>query len=227
MKTSNKLLTGFTGTLVLLMLFSAIILRVNYSKGITHNTTQTVINRDHHKETIHPFKVLLLTGVQTTTPGDIEEYENSTQIDISYRPEYSLQHQGGVTFRQYGDTLHITAQPSHDIQLTCPTLETIDCRQADLNIDGFTLPLLAVHMGQFSAAVFSNIKVNNFSFAGDQGSSLNIQQDSKADSIRIKLGKSSALTFSDIPYRYADIQVDSLRALHISGKALQHITVIK
>ena len=35
MTTSNKLLLGFSGVLVLLMLFSAILLKANYNKGIT------------------------------------------------------------------------------------------------------------------------------------------------------------------------------------------------
>ncbi len=36
MKISHKLLLGFSGVLVLLMLFSAIILKANYNKGITN-----------------------------------------------------------------------------------------------------------------------------------------------------------------------------------------------
>ncbi|PSL49866.1 hypothetical protein CLV51_1011203 [Chitinophaga niastensis] len=244
MKTSNKLLIGFSGTLVLLMLFSAIILRADYSKGITNvENRQSSQGPDFKKETIRPFKVLVLTRNPTFAtinkaqvkieigPDDKSETREEVQyinpVSVNSGDSYSLEHHSNITFTQSGDTLHIFINKPGDINITCPALEAISSNYCDLNVNGLKVPQLNVYAGPKTATYFSGNKVTALSFTGEAASTLSLEDQNIIDTVRIKLGKGSSLTFGDVPYRFSDIKVDSLRELNISGKGLNSITQIK
>jgi hypothetical protein len=238
MKTSTKLLIGFSGTLVLLMLFSVIILRADYSKGITntaHYESSVAHDPDSKKETLQPFKVLVLgqegaSSNQRIQTGSSSAHTQTTSIQtvaVQHGNSYILEHHSNITFHQSGDTLYVFISKPGDITVTCPALETINSNYNNLNISDLKLPQLNVYTGPETFTDFDGNRITTLSFTGGPASTLSLENQNTIDTVRIKLGKASSLKLGDLAYRFSDIKVDSLRELEISGKGLNNITQIK
>lgn len=219
MKTSNKLLAGFFGVLVLLLLISDIILRVNYSKGITNsNSVNMAPNRPLTKQRLQPFKVLMLQGT-----GD-----NNNTVHLSDDDTSILQYNGDATIRYGGDTLFLTYKDCHFIKLSVPvSMETVHLQKGELLLGESRLPRLTVYGGANTNCFLRDVKMQAFTFTAAKGSGFYTEGKNEVDSIRLSLGKGSTLQFRDMVYRTAEIKVDSLRELDVSGQALEHITLIK
>jgi hypothetical protein len=238
MKTSNKLLLGFSGTLVLLMLFSAIILKANYNKGITNTD-------NHHSRpdplqktaTVQPFQVLVITNGQADSATTITRQEQASNGQVTYTQEinnifinkgdgYTLNHHSNVTLRQSGDTLFIRMDKQADIWLTCPSLSVIHNSYCNVAMNGFTLPGLTIQSGPHAGTDLSGNHLTSLTYTGELANNLSLHGDNTVDSVKITMGKGGALRFEDIAYKAADIRVDSLRELNIYGKAISCIKQI-
>lgn len=238
MKTSNKLLLGFSGTLALLMLFSAIILKANYNKGITntdnHHSSPDPLQK---AETLQPFQVLVITNGQAdsaTTVTRQEQNENGhttytqniNNIFINKGDGYTLNHHSNVTLQQSGDTLFIRMDKQADISLTCPSLKAIRNSYCNVSMNGFTLPSLIIQSGPNTGTNLSGNHLTSLTYTGELANNLSLHGDNTMDSVKITMGKGGSLRFEDIAYKAADIRVDSLQELNIYGKAISCIKQI-
>lgn len=240
MKTSKKLLIGFTGVLVFLMLFAATLLRVNYSKAVTNEeqySHQPAPDPKQKSENLQPFSVLVLTNGQAdlsttethqedTKNGQVTYTQGINNVNISRGDTYTLNHHSNVTIRQSGDTLFIRMDQPNDILLTCPSLKIINNSYCNVSIRDFTIPNLTIKSGPNAGAFLSNNHFKSLTYAGELANDFSLSSDNTLDSVKITMGKSGALRFEDIEYKVADIRVDSLRELNIYGKAISCIKQI-
>ncbi|MBC9931073.1 hypothetical protein [Chitinophaga qingshengii] len=249
MKTSKKLFFGFLGLLVLWMLGTDIVLRANYSKGITNS------NMGGHKTvplvtmTLQPFQVIKIASVSGKPINDtlfetrVEQIgtprngaTNKTEIrstwatgGINFKPgnQYTLvkSTDDSILISYTADTLVLTLIKSGKLDLQAPALKAIIAPSAHLWINDIKAPSLTVVTGPYVETHFNKTQIGTFSFAGGQQNSLYIE-DSKMDSVNITLGKESSLNFNG-DYQRGSIQVDSLREIHLSDKVLQKIKSIR
>lgn len=240
MKTSNKLMIGFTGILVFVMLFAAILLRVNYSKAITNQDDYNHKSQPDPKqksETLQPFSVLVLTNGQAdlaTTATHYKESQNEhttytqsiNNVSINKGDAYTLNHHSNVTFRQSGDTLFVRLNEISDIWLTCPSLKVIQNNYCNVAMSDFTLPKLVIQAGPNAGTILTANHITTLDYAGELANNFSLSGDNTLDSVKIRMGKGGSLRFEDISYKVADIRVDSLQELNIYGKAISCIKQI-
>ncbi|WP_212001796.1 hypothetical protein [Chitinophaga sp. HK235] len=245
MKTSNKLFLGFLGLVVLLMLSTDIVLRANYSKGISNNGNQREANQSI-TTTLPPFKVVLVNTASGAPQQDsIKEMEvrqgsNSSStttvssvwdkgyLNIRQDDKYVLTTHTGdkVQFRSSGDTLFLQVYNSGDIYLTAPQIEQVIAPTSHLRIHEMKEDRLRIITGPHVTAYINDSKIGSLSFSGGLESTLDMDEATQTDSLKIKLDKASTLRLS-ASYKYGDIQVDSLREMHIHGNSIQNIKQIK
>lgn len=249
MKTSKKLFLGFLGLLVLLMLGTDIVLRANYSRGITNSNMGGRKTVPLVTLKLQPFQVIKIASAtgkpindtlfetkveQMGTPND--GTTNRTEIrstwatgGISFKPgdQYSLvkSTEDSVLISYVADTLVLTLIKSGKLDLQAPSLKAIIAPSAHLWINDIKTPSLTVVTGPHVEAYFHQTQIGIFSFSGSQYNSLNIQE-STMDSVNITLGKESKLEFNG-DYQRGSIQVDSLRDMHLSSGVLQKIKSIR
>jgi hypothetical protein len=240
MKTSNKLMIGFSGILVFVMLFAVILLRVNYSKAVTNEEQYGHNSKPDPKqktETLAPFNVLILTNGQANlATTETHQHDAGTEhatytqninnVNINKGDTYTLNHHSNVTFRQSGDTLFIRLDQPNDIGLTAPALKVINNSYCNVSVNGFTLPGLVIKSGPNAGAYLSDNHIASFAFTGEQANNFSLSGNNVLDSIKLTMGKGGSLSFDNAEYKVADIQVDSLRELNIYGKAISCIKQI-
>ncbi|SKA07240.1 hypothetical protein SAMN04488128_102595 [Chitinophaga eiseniae] len=253
MKTSNKLLLGFLGALVLLMLSTDIILRANYSKGITNVNSggprdygtpttitlqpfqivkvETVSGQPRH-DTIRSVKVKQIKTMDDTTTATSETTVTSTWpvgfLRIKPDEHYTLTKYGSdsVLVRYAGDTLILTVINSGDLELKAPAIKQIIAPSSHLRINDMKSPSLTVTAGPKAETYFSNSQIGILSFSGGRESNLVIDEATKIDSVNILLARGSRLEFQG-SYERGNMQLDSLREINLSQKVLQQIKEIK
>ncbi|MBS0026427.1 hypothetical protein ACTJJ0_08635 [Chitinophaga sp. 22321] len=240
MKTSKKLMIGFTGMLVFLMLFSAILLRVNYSKGITnmeqynkHEAGRPDPN--YKKDTLSPFRVLVLTNGQAdlatteTHPddnGNAVVSQSTNNVSINHGDAYTLEHYSRVTTRQSGDTLFVKMNERGNITLTCPSLNTIHSSYCNASVNEFKQPRLQIIAGPKAGTGLYNCELTSLVYTGEMENNFFLGGENKMDSIKVTMGKNGSLRFDDLVYKVADISVDSLKELGMYGRATSCIKQI-
>jgi len=222
MKTSNKLLLGFSGVLVLLMLSSAIILRANYSKGITNtNEYNPKEDPDYQKASLLPFRALILTSQPA-----VENNKGDKNLSINQSSDYSLQSFKNATFRQTGDTLYIDITKPGSLTLNCSDLQYIRNNTAyDISLNNLVSSRLEINANSPVHTWINNAQIKSLSYTGAPSNALEIGEENKLDSVKITLQKKGSLYFY-ASYNYGDIRVDSLRDLNLSGKAVSSLKTI-
>lgn len=218
MKTSNKLFLGFSGVLVLLMLFSAIILKANYNKGITNTIThQPRQDPDYAKVTIPAFKALVLKS--TVAKTDNQE----ATIYLRESPEYHLEFYKNATYKILGDTLYVEISRPRDVVVYSPAISYISNNtRYGITLSDIHSPSLHVSSGENTRVYMHNSKINAFSFAGGENNTLEVTEDNVLDSVKVTMGKRGSLYFY-APYQAGDFSVDSLDNLNITGKSLKSL----
>lgn len=218
MKTSNKLLLGFSGVLVLLMLFSAIILKANYNKGITNvKNYQPQQDPDYAKVTTPAFKALVLKN----TAANAEKHEATIYVRES--PEYSFEFYKNATYNMSGDTLVVEISKARDIVIFCRTISYIDNRtDYGITITDIKSPKLEINAGNAVRTFMLTTKINSFAFTGGENNTLEVNEDNILDSVKVSMDKGGSLYFY-APYQSGEFRVDSLDNLNITGKSLQSL----
>jgi hypothetical protein len=218
MKTSNKLLLGFSGVLVLLMLLSAIILKANYNKGITNtNRHQPQQDPDYAKVTIPAFKALVLKN----TAANAEKHEATIYIRES--PEYNFEFYKNATYNMSGDTLVVEISKARDIVVFSPAISYIDNRtDYAITLNDIKSPKLEITTGNSVRTYMSSTKINSFAFTGGENNTLEVSEDNILDSVKVTMNKRGSLYFY-APYQAGEFRVDSLDNLNITGKSLQSL----
>jgi hypothetical protein len=221
MKTSNKLLIGFSGMLVLFMLCSAIILRVDYARGITntHNGNQQP-EKPLQAIPIKAFKVLVLANTQQRSTQDTDGNFNPDgfNISIGHANDYTFICRDTFDLQQSGDTLYISAAKRVNINLNCPSLEAIVSSGFDIYLQDLTTPRLKIQAGDGATTEFAQSVIPALNYTGGPNSSFTLHEATKIDSLEINLGKGSRLNLDNSLYKAADIVADSLSDLHIAGR---------
>ncbi|MGF6926119.1 putative secreted protein [Chitinophaga sp. W2I13] len=215
MKTSSKLLLGFSGVMVLFMLFSAIILKANYNKGITNiKNHEPQQDPDYAKVTLPAFKALVLKN--TTANGGVTIY-------VRESPEYSLEFYKNATYDMSGDTLYVAINKARDITLYAPVIGYIDNKSDySLTISDVKSPKLEINAGKSLRTFVINTKINSFAFTGGENNTLEVNEDNILDSVKVTMAKHGSLYFY-APYQSGEFSVDSLDNLNITGRSLQSL----
>ncbi|TWF45258.1 hypothetical protein FHW36_1011185 [Chitinophaga polysaccharea] len=222
MKTSNQLLLGFMGLLVIGMLFSAIILKAGYNKGITNNPAYDKRQKpdpDYTKASLPPFKALVLTSPAGLTPG------NNTPPDvvINAAADYSLESYKNIVSHQSGDTLFIDIRKMHDITVNCPSLNYIhNTSSCNIFMHGLVFNQLDMYGGPHVRSYFNDVTVRRLNYTGDTTNVLEFGEVANLDSVNIIMHKNGSL-YLYTSYNYGDIKVDSLANLTIAGKAVNSL----
>jgi hypothetical protein len=218
MKTSSKLIIAFGGWIFAMLLFSAIILRVNYSRGTTNNTPPSV-PESSPPEAIKPFKVLVIkeTNKNETTHLTLLQNGKSEARGLS-KHEYSFN----------GDTLFLQNTAKSYITLYCKELEYIEFQGKKWQLDIFDLkqPGLNISASEGTYTYINNTDIRFITYDGQPTSALYIRDNNKIDSADLTLRKNGKLTF-EATNKYSNIKVDSLEELHLGGNALNSIKSIK
>mgnify|MGYP001090083943 CR=1 FL=1 len=244
MKTSNKLLIGFTSLLVLLMLCTDIVLRANFSKGIT-NVHFTMSDLPQVTEPLPAFRIIqvvkaadsirlqdTITHKNTDINGQVLHEEVITyainHLNIHQSDAFSITKRKGdsVTTRISGDTLLIFAHKPGNININCPGVAEILSHNYNVSVNDMKVPALKVITGPSTEASFHNNQIGNFSFSGGIRSSLEMDDNNHLDSLHITLEKASKLNFS-ADYKHGNFEIDSLREINFSGKSVQQLKQIK
>lgn len=221
MTTSNKLLLGFTGVLVLFMLLSAIILKANYNKGITNIKGQEPKeDPDYAKTTLPAFKALVL---RNTSP---EPANQGASFRIRESNDYALEFYKNATFHVTGDTLYVEVSKSRDVVLFCPTISYIgNTSNYGLDLNSTKAPVLQIMSSSPTSTGIYNTEISSFSYTGTPDNRLEINEENKLDSVRIMMGKNGSLFFY-APYKFGEFKVDSLNELNLAGKSIQSLKQI-
>ncbi|NLR79507.1 hypothetical protein [Chitinophaga eiseniae] len=224
MKTSNQLLLGFMGLLVIGMLFSAIILKAGYNKGITNNPAYDQRQKpdpDYTKASLPPFKALVLTS---SIEGDGKE--EHPDVTINTTADYSLESYKNITSHQIGDTLFIEIRKARGITLNCQQLSYIrNTSRCNVFLNGLVADQLDMYAGSHVRSYFSDVNIKRFHYTGDTANILEVSDAAKLDSVKISMHKNGSLYFYP-GYRYGDIQVDSLAELVLSAQAVNSLKKI-
>ncbi|NSL88849.1 hypothetical protein [Chitinophaga solisilvae] len=222
MKTSKKLIIGFSSVLVLLMLVTDIVLRVNYSKGITNVNFR--INKSPAPVTkqLQPFKVLMLTNAQHNG------LSKANYIYINPGKEYQIlvDSTDAAQFRQTGDTLFITFPNNNAYTINCPSLEAVHNKDCKVFFSDLELNSLQVTSTDSTEISFNGNKLKTLTLTAGVHSDLHVNDDNTIDSMNIQLGRNSGLWFS-ATFNKGQINVDKLRQMELSGSAVEHIQTIK
>ncbi|MBC9911533.1 hypothetical protein [Chitinophaga varians] len=251
MKTSTKLLLGFLGSLVLLMLCTDIVLRANFSKGITNaNFGRSTPNQQPTTIRLQPFQMVKIQSA-TGNPRYDTLYEARSQqsrtlngevasettirstwpsgfVNIEAGENYTLTKNisDSVLVEYAADTLVLTVFNAGNIDLKAPGITRVIAPSSHLRISNYKLPSLVITTGPRVETYFNNNQVGTLAFSGGTGGTLNINAESSADSVNIALGKGSKLYFKG-SYQHGHIQMDSLQEIELSEKVLQKIREIK
>ncbi|NML36752.1 hypothetical protein HHL17_06025 [Chitinophaga sp. G-6-1-13] len=251
MKTSNKLLLGFFGSLVLLMLCTDIVLRANFANGITNSTFGKRRPAEQLTTiTLQPFQVVKILSAsghpqydtlnetrvrqartlngETTSETTVRSTWASGFINIVANKNYTLTKDvtDSVLVSYAADTLILTVFNASNLELKAPSITQVIAPSSHVRINNYQIPSLTITAGPNVEAYVNNNQVGTLSFSGGQGGTLLVNEETTADSVNIALGKGSKLHFKGA-YQRGHIQVDSLQEIELSEKVLQKIKEIK
>ncbi|SEW23946.1 hypothetical protein [Chitinophaga arvensicola] len=218
MTTSNKLLLGFAGVLVLFMLFSVIILKADYNKGITNiERQQPQVDPDYTKTTLPAFKALVL---RNTSPQPADQ---GASFRIRESNDYAFEFYKNATFHVSGDTLYVEVSKPRDVVLFCPTISYIgNTSNYSLDLNDTKAPVLQINVGSDVGTFIYKTEINSFSYTGGNNNKLEVSDENKLDSVRIKMGKNGSLFFY-APYKSGEFKVDSLKELNLAERSIQSL----
>jgi hypothetical protein len=227
MRTSNKLLLAFVALVVLVMLFSNIVLWANFKKGIYHDKyldqQKAFTNQKRSVVSLMPFKVLQLKGhhmfgvsaSQTGSPFILFDGDSATNQ---------------FTWSQKNDTLFVQLLSENGITLFCSDITTILLASGcNLRVnDQLSMPHLNIRMSDSCYTELVRVKIGSLNISGGRESTVKvIESDSRIDSLKLQLGKSSSFMSYDIPYQYSSVKIDSIKTLEITGRSLSTFKEIK
>ncbi|NIG52962.1 hypothetical protein [Chitinophaga sp. Cy-1792] len=245
MKTSTKLIFGFFGVLIFLLLLSDITIWASFKNGKTNqewvdNWSKKMKGRENQPEqkinqiSVQPFKVLLVFNEKAEKfHKEIEGKGGNYQFQDSYMnlvsdTKPSIECWGYTPkYQQSGDTLYLWLDNEHHITLKTPDVQEIRSSYAsielnDLNIDHLTIATSA-HCGN----IFNQNNIKNLVIAGNENNYLEIRNDAHISSVDITLKKGSELQLDDVSFDKHKISVDSLDRLDLQGRSLKMLTEIK
>ena len=222
MKTSSKLIIAFGSWIFAMLLFSAIILRVNFSKGVTNiDESSSISNRI--PETIQPFKALVLeNGVLKDLNKDF------VNIMLVEGDKYSADGLSKGNFYYKGDTLFVKNSDKSWITLTVPSIDYIEQQGKIwyLKIEGFNkLSDLNIVGNADTYTSIEGSTIHSLNYKGNSNTHLFIQESNTIDSADLEL-KKGTLIFK-ATNKYADLKIDSLENVELSGDILKSIKSIK
>ncbi|RFS22672.1 hypothetical protein DVR12_12815 [Chitinophaga silvatica] len=222
MKTSSKLIIAFGSWLFAMLLFSAIILRVNYSKGIT-NVDKSSTRRNREPETVQPFHALVFkNGILQDKSKDF------VYVDLKQADNYSVDGLTKDEFYYKGDTLVIENSKNIYVSITAPSINYIEHKGQMwyLKIVDFNkLSALNIVAEDNTYTVLENSKIQLLNYKGKVSTKLFVEFPNTVDSANLELTKGS-LTFK-ATNKYADLRLDSMSILELNGDILQSIKSFK
>ncbi|HVI48046.1 MAG TPA: hypothetical protein VM802_24475 [Chitinophaga sp.] len=228
MKTGNKLLLGFAGLLVLLMLFTNIVLRANFSKGITNTQNHRDNAQQMQTLEVSAFKALVLVDDHLLESSSAISDGATTWVEVHKDNKFTLSRLANakVATRQNGDTLFVNINSNGQLSIGCPSLESIRSEYCNLNLHDITSPSLRIDMSPATEANIDDIKVGSFTYKGGALNKIYIDGGSKIDSLHLQLGKSGTLNWQ-APYKYGEMSLDSLREIWIAPEVMSKVKLIK
>jgi hypothetical protein len=223
MKTSKKLLISFIGLITVMLLICNLVLWANYKRGINGDRKMQL---DLPKvtgpidESVPAFSVLKVVGGHHVSLYVFPEDSNRLKADGFYGDKpynWTVQH----------DTLLVRTNESVTLYVHETRLSTIIAQLASIQIDNMEQPSLNVQVGDSSRLELVKLKVKHLQFAAGSKSEFTVHEESAIDSLDLTLGKGGELKMMDVPVKYSNIKVDSLKNLELKGRSALQLTQIK
>ncbi|MFB6455424.1 hypothetical protein ACE38W_09165 [Chitinophaga sp. Hz27] len=244
MKTSTKLILGFFGILIFLLLVADISIWASYKKG--NNNTDWVDKMGKRMRgperpeeklneiSVQPFKVLVVFNEDTekfrTNPkqkeGNYQFQEYYMEINSSDKPlieciGYSPKH------KQSGDTLFLWLNNEHIVTLKTPGIQEIRSSYSRVAIGDINVDSLTITNTEYCGNIIRDAKIKNLVINGSEKNDLQIQEGAQIGSADITMKKGGELELFNVVFEKHKITVDSLDRLDLQGRSLNMLTSIK
>lgn len=221
MKTSYKLLIAFAGLLVLLMLIANTVIWANYKRGYSgRGPIKVEVNKERRGLELQAFKVLVIEGPRDHNLPVMKSDKNNVVFieDVDGKFEYSY----------HNDTLFLNLKQSHVVVLECTALTDVVIKEGAVFLQKFNQPVLNVKAKDGCGIQLIDVQLGKLDVSGGEGCGLKIEGDfSKVDSLRVALGKNSAVESYNVPYGDVQMDIENLTSLQMVGTSLSSIKKIR
>jgi hypothetical protein len=225
MKTSIKMLLGFAGIVLLLVLASDVVLWAYFKKGINGDGTalQFPGKAELYKEKIsdlRPFKTIVINSdnvwITNTMRGDsIGIKKDGDEVTANY-------------YRQVGDTLYILPVQQR-VTVYCNSVQYIRLAadSLHLNISRLHQPVLEIHALNDCYLDLGRAEVGNFTYKGGENNRIMGNQKSKFDTVDVQLGEYGSIDLQDGAIKNFILKADKMREFSMDELVLLNLTQFK
>lgn len=226
MKTSIKMLLGFVGIVLFLVLASDVVLWAYFKKGINGDGTVLRFPKKgedlyaEKRSDLHPFKAVVINTndirIEYTTQNDsIGIREPDDQVSTNY-------------FKQVGDTLYILPVQG-GITVYCKSVQCIkivkdSVRLNLINLKQSTLDMTAMNN---SYVDMNGIEINRFTYKGGNNNRIVGYDKGKFDTVEMQLGEYGSLNLQDIAIKNFVLKADKMTEFSLDEIALLNLTQFK
>ncbi|WP_147319936.1 hypothetical protein [Chitinophaga silvisoli] len=227
MKTSIKMLLGFAGIVLFLVLASDVVLWAYFKKGI--NGDGTVLRfpkkgEDLYNEkrfALHPFKAIVINT------DDIQIVYGKDNDSIGIREA-----DGQVSANYYklaGDTLYILPVPGGGISVYCKEVQYIKIAKDSvrLNVIDLKQPTLELTAMNDCYVDMTGIEVKNFTYKGGSNNRVVAYLKGKLDNVDMQLGEYGSVNLQDIAIKNFALKADKMREFSLDEIVLLNLTQFK
>ncbi|MFD2520259.1 GIN domain-containing protein [Emticicia soli] len=211
MKTSNKLLLGFLGTIIALIFFVAFQLKAEYQKINTNDPY-----RNYERISLKSLKHMVINGLMDSKSSD---YQNTLLIKYISGNEKTLfiPKEGGfrelVNFTYKGDTLIINSNINYryplPIFVSGIVPETIKTNCASINLDSVSGGHLQISLEKKAELVLNKTQVQKIDATLSDNSQLKLIGNSRVDDISLDLQNQAKADLGEAKLGKISLQMSS------------------
>jgi len=211
MKTSNKLLLGFLGTIIALIFFVAFQLKAEYQKINTNDPY-----RNYERIALKSVKYMAINGLIDSKSSD---YQNTLLIKHISGNEKTLfiPKEGGfrelVDFSYKGDTLIINSNINYryplPIFVSGIVPETIKTNCASINLDSVSVGHLQISLEKKAELVLNKTQVQKIDATLNDNSQLKLIGNSRVDDISLDLQNQAKADLGEAKLGKISLQMSS------------------
>ncbi|MBV7531612.1 hypothetical protein [Chitinophaga sp. sic0106] len=244
MKTSTKLIIGFLGILIFLMLVTDITIWANYKKGITnqewigahHNKNNPEENKKILPVTVQPFKVLVVfntnvtrreyVNADSTEREGIEEVRQHNKVEVVQEDAWSVTSYNGDQFKQNGDTLMITLTAgSGGFKVAVgKEMPQIINTAAWMEINGVQATQLVIVADTSARTVISNVGIGELRYTGGRRTRLEMFGNTAIDNADISFTDGGSINLNDVYFKQHHFNFDEKVEVSLNGKSVKMIS---
>ncbi|WP_291912751.1 hypothetical protein [Chitinophaga sp. CB10] len=244
MKTSTKLIIGFLGFLLFMLLLTDITIWANYKKGITNEEWIGVnngkVNREAERKilpaSVQPFKVLVVfntdvirrsrSNADSTRVEYSEEVRQTNRVELVQEEAWSVTAYEGGQFTRKGDTLLITLTSRSGgfrVAIGKEAPEIIN-HAAWMDISGIYVDNLAISSDTSARTVINNSGIGQFTYRGGRNTRLEISTCPDFNHADISFADGGAISLYDVYFKQHRFNFDDKVDVSMNGKSVKIIS---